>query len=133
MMTTWSRTELIPILAVAAVALSPAAMAGDGTDVSQDTDTPADRVPATTAFPSYPSIARRERLEGEAIVCFTIDAHGRVVRPAIRSSTHKIFERPALRAIKRSSFEPLAEGEEPSPVKSCRTYRFRLEPLTAQS
>ncbi len=132
-MTTWSRTELIPILAVAALALSPAAMAGDGTGVSNEADVSADRVPATTAFPSYPSIARRERIEGEATVCFTIDARGRVVRPAIRSSTHKIFERAALRAIKRSSYEPLAEGEEASPVKSCRTYRFRLEPLTAQN
>jgi TonB family protein len=132
-MTKWSRTELLSVLASAALALPPAALAGDATDVSYDPETFSERTPSTTAFPAYPSIARRERIEGEATVCFTIDARGRVVRPAIRSSTHKIFERPALRAIKRSSFEPLAEGEEPSPVKSCRTYRFRLEPLTAQS
>ncbi len=123
----WSRIELIAVMACAAAILPQAAVA----DEAQNPDTASERTPATTAFPSYPSIARRDRIEGEATVCFTIDERGRVLRPRVRSSTHKIFERPALRAIKRSSFMPLAEGEQPSPVKSCRTYRFRLEPLTA--
>lgn len=121
---------MIAILAF--VAAAPAAMADDTAEVKHAPDTASDRAPASTAFPSYPSIAQRERIEGEATVCFTIDERGRVVRPKVRSSTHEIFERPALRAIKRSSFEPLAEGQQPSPVKSCRTYRFRLEPLTAE-
>ena len=121
------------MLAAVALALPAAAMADDGTSVTHDPDTSLDRAPVTTAFPTYPSIARRDRLQGEATVCFTINARGRVVRPAIRSSSHKIFERPALRAIRNSSFEPLAKGEDASPVKTCRTYRFRLEPLTAQS
>lgn len=123
---------MIAIPALVAVALPPVAMADDAAEVTHVPDTVSDRAPATTAFPSYPSIAQRERIEGEATVCFTIDERGRVVRPEVRNSTHEIFERPALRAIKRSSFEPLAEGEQPSPVKSCRTYRFRLEPLSAQ-
>lgn len=123
---------MIAILVFVAAALPPAAMADDTAEVTHSPDTASERTPATTAFPSYPSIAQRERIEGEAIVCFTIDERGRVVRPKVRSSTHEIFERPALRAIKRSSFEPLAEGQQPSPVKSCRTYRFRLEALTAQ-
>lgn len=128
----WSRIELIAVMACAAAIPPQVAVAGDTTGIAENPDTASERTPATTAFPSYPSIARRDRIEGEATVCFTIDERGRVVRPRVRSSTHKIFERPALRAIKRSSFVPLAEGEQPSPVKSCRTYRFRLEPLTAQ-
>ena len=102
------------------------ALAGDEADTGNFTDSPDERVPAVTAFPKYPSIARRDRIEGEAVVCFHIDARGKVVRPSVRSSTHKIFEKPAMQAIRSSSFAPLADGEKPALVKTCRTYRFRL-------
>ena len=92
-------------------------------------DSTSDRVPAVTAFPKYPSIARRDRIEGEATVCFRIRTDGRISRPKVRESTHKIFERPALRAIKKSSFEPLAPGQVLAKARSCRTYRFRLDPI----
>ncbi|HEX7718466.1 MAG TPA: energy transducer TonB, partial [Woeseiaceae bacterium] len=71
------------------------------------TDSSSDRNPAITAFPKYPTVARRDRIEGETVVCFIIDARGKIIRPSIRSSTHKIFEKPAIRAIRSSSFEPL--------------------------
>lgn len=103
------------------------ALAGDEADTGNFTDSPGERVPAVTAFPKYPSIARRDRIEGEAVVCFHIDARGKVVRPSIRSSTHKIFEKPAMKAIRRSSFTPLPDGEKPALAKTCRTYRFRLD------
>jgi TonB family protein len=67
------------------------------------------------------------------MVCFNIDARGRVLRPSIRSSTHRIFEKPAMTAIRRSSFTPLAAGEKPATAKTCRTYRFRLDPINAQT
>ena len=128
------RAAALPLaLLVAAGALALPALAQDQEAVKHYSDSSHDRVPASTAFPAYPSVARRDRIEGDATVCFHIDARGRIVRPAIRSSSHKIFERPALRAIKRSSFAPLAKGEKASPVKTCRTYRFRLEPTTAHN
>src|SRR5690606_12248261 len=100
-------------------------------DTNPFIDSPGERSPAVTAFPKYPSVARRDRIEGEATVCFTIDERGRIRRPSVRSSTHRIFERPAMRAIRSSSFEALAEGEKLSPAKTCRTYRFRLDPVPA--
>jgi TonB family protein len=113
---------------LAALLLLPLlALADDDAETGTFTDSPGERVPAVTAFPKYPSIARRDRIEGEAVVCFHIDARGKVVRPSIRSSTHKIFEKPAMRAIRRSSFTPLADGEKPAFAKTCRTYRFRLD------
>ena len=45
-------------------------------------DTSTDRVPSLTAFPRYPSVARRDRIEGEATVCFKIRQNGRISRPA---------------------------------------------------
>jgi TonB family protein len=97
------------------------------------TDSSTDRTPAVTAFPKYPSIARRDRIEGEAIVCFLIDVHGKIVRPSVRSSSHRIFEKPALRAIRDSSFEPLSPGDTLEKSRTCRTYRFRLDPVTADN
>jgi protein TonB len=92
-------------------------------------DSGRERTPAITAFPKYPSVARRDRVEGEATVCFTVNAKGQVIRPGIRSSSHKVFERPALDAIRASTFEPLKAGETKSSLKTCRIYRFKLAPV----
>jgi len=95
-------------------------------------DSTRDRKPVTTIFPNYPSIARRDRIEGEATVCFKIDIRGNVKRASVKSYTHKIFKKPALRAIRSSRFEPLQPDQVLGRTKVCRTYRFRLEPLLAE-
>jgi TonB family protein len=105
----------------------------DEVQIRHLSDSSTDRTPAITAFPKYPSIARRDRIEGEAVVCFMVDVDGSIRRPSIRSSTHKIFEKPAMDAIRRSTFEPLARGESLSTSRTCRTYRFRLESVTASN
>lgn len=96
-------------------------------------DSSTDRVPLLTAFPKYPSVARRDRIEGEATVCFKIKTNGKISRPSIRDSTHKIFVRPTMRAIKKSTFEPLGPSQVLATSKTCRTYRFRLEPLVVKT
>ena len=96
-------------------------------------DTSTDRVPAQTTFPQYPSIARRDRIQGDATVCFRIKADGRISRPRVTDYSHKIFAKPTLRAIRKSSFEPLAPGQVLRKSKTCRTYRFRLEPILVRN
>lgn len=96
-------------------------------------DTSTDRVPLVTAFPKYPSVARRDRIEGEATVCFKIRTNGRISRPSVRESTHKIFRRPTMRAVKKSTFEPLGPSQVLATAKTCRTYRFRLEPVVVNA
>ena len=106
----------------------------DGTGlVRHFIDTSTDRVPALTAFPKYPSVARRDRIEGEATVCFKIRANGRVSRPVVTDYSHKIFSKPSLRAIKKSSFEPLGPNQLLRTARTCRTYRFRLDPILADN
>lgn len=97
------------------------------------TDFATDRRPASTAFPDYPAVARRDRIEGEATVCFRINARGKVKRASVKEYSHKIFRRPALRAVRRSTFEPLLPGELLLKAKACRTYRFRLEPIVVDN
>ena len=99
---------------------------GDELRVTLLRDSFSDRQPLKTAFPSYPSIARRDRNEGEATVCFDIDARGKIKRASIKSYTHKIFRKPSLRAIRRSSFVPLQPDQVLARNETCRTYRFRL-------
>ena len=96
-------------------------------------DASSDRVPALTTFPKYPSIARRDRIEGDATVCFKIGAEGRIIRPKVKDYSHKIFRKPVLRAIKKSTFEPVGPGQILKTAKTCRTYRFRLEPILAKN
>ena len=92
-------------------------------------DSNTDRVPLLTAFPSYPSIARRDRIQGEATVCFKVKQDGRITRAKLKVSSHRIFRKPVLRAIKKSTFEPLAPNQILATAKTCRTFRFRLEPI----
>lgn len=96
-------------------------------------DSSTDRIPALTAFPTYPSVARRDRIEGEAIVCFKIKTNGKISRASVKESTHKIFSRPSLRAIKKSTFEPLGPGQIQASAKTCRTFRFRLDPVVVDT
>lgn len=132
---TGTRRQKQPIIRISALLLlSFAAFAVSADDVESQrvrliTDSSTDRQPASTEFPNYPSIARRDRIEGEATVCFNIDARGRVKNARVSEYSHKIFRRPALRAARKSSFEPLGPGQVLAKAKACRTYRFRLEPL----
>ena len=87
------------------------------------------RKPMHTVAPAYPREARRDRVEGDVKVCFEVDRKGRPFRIAVRESTHRIFESAAKSAVRASLFEPLARGEKVSGIKSCRTFRFRLQPV----
>ncbi len=119
-------------VALAAVLMLGAAHAfaqQDTTTITHFLDSNTDRVPLLTAFPTYPSIARRDRIEGEATVCFMVNTDGRITRVKLKEATHRIFRKPALRAIKKSTFEPLGPGQVLARARTCRTYRFRLEPI----
>jgi TonB family protein len=126
----------VAVAAILIVILSGSALAiaeEDEAVVTHFFDTSTDRIPLVTAFPKYPSVARRDRIEGEATVCFKIKTNGKVSRPSMRDSSHKIFVRPTLRAIKKSTFEPLGPNQILATAKTCRTFRFRLEPVSMEN
>lgn len=91
-----------------------------------------DRVPIQTVVPVYPERALRDRIQGQVEVCFNIDRAGRTLRIAVRKSTHRMFEKPAINAVRESSYQPLAENEVLSGVKTCRTFRFQLNPVAIE-
>lgn len=118
-----------PDSALLLLLLPAACLQAEENAAAQIVDEMSDRVPLITAAPQYPENAKRDRIEGEVKVCYLIDKHGRPYRVGVRTSTHRTFERPSLRAVKASSYAPLKSGEQPSSLKTCRTFRFQLEPV----
>lgn len=127
------RAAIGAMFAAGFLILSAAAAAQNDTRHAYVSDAITDRTPLVTTFPKYPYVARRDRIEGETVVCFSISSDGKVVRPSVRRSTHRIFNRPAIKAMKQSTFMPLAPGEAKSLVKTCRTFRFKLDPILAEN
>lgn len=90
------------------------------------------REPLVTVIPSYPEKARSARVEGEVEVCFNVDRDGKTHRVAVRRSSNRVFEKPARDAVRASTYRPLREGETLSGIKTCRTFRFSLEPVESE-
>ena len=86
-----------------------------------------ERVPLHTVVPKYPPDARRDRIEGEVEVCFNVDREGRPYRIAVRRSTHRVFEKPSIRAVRASRYKALQRSEPVPAIKTCRTFSFSLQ------
>lgn len=90
------------------------------------------RTPLHTVVPEYPRLARRDRVEGEVQVCFNVGRDGRPYRVAVRSSSNRVFERPSIRAVRDSTYRRLEDHEKLPAMKTCRTFRFTLEPVVRE-
>lgn len=102
-------------------------------DASLSDERDDERKPLFTMIPDYPKVARRDRIEGEVQVCFDVTRDGRTRRIAVRKSTHRVFEKPAIRAVRASTYEPLPRDASMSGIKACRTFRFTLEPVVEET
>ena len=100
-----------------------------GDDAVEKFDSDTDRVPLLTTVPDYPEVARRDRIQGEVQVCFNITRDGYPRRIAVRSSSNRLFEKPAMKAIRKSTWVRLDDDEAMSGIKACRTFRFSLVPV----
>ncbi len=118
-------------LAVAALLATSTGLATETPPVAVTQDA-GKRVPLHTVVPEYPEAARRERLEGEVEVCFNVDRDGKTRRVAVRRSSNRVFEKPAKRAVRQSTYKPLPEDVELSGIKTCRTFRFYLNPVAIE-
>ena len=130
-----ARRSALVITACLGLAAPDVASADDDTHVTRIThfeDSSSDRHPSLTTVPQYPMIARRDRIEGEATICYKIDKKGRIINPSVRSSSHKMFAKPSLKAIRQSSYEPLRPDQKLAVIKTCRTFRFLLNPVAIE-
>lgn len=116
---------MLPTSLVLSLLLAGPANPVDGVSRS---DSATDRVPLHTVIPDYPRTARRDRIEGEVQVCFNITRGGHPTGIAVRRSTHRIFEKPSRKAVRKSTWLPIGKDEPMSGIKACRTFRFNLVP-----
>ena len=100
-------------------------------NVTHFADQGGDRIPLNTVAPVYPAAAQRDRLEGDVQVCFHVDRDGRPYRIGVRTSTNRLFEKPAMRAVRASRYQPIANDRQVPGIKTCRTFRFRLESVAS--
>ncbi len=112
---------LLVLLSLPVVALSQA--------VKESSTMAKTRVPSITAVPDYPEKARRDRIEGDVEVCFQIDRDGRPRKISVRRSSHRLLEKPSIRAVRASRYEPLPRNVEVPAIKTCRVFEFRLKPV----
>ena len=112
--------------------LTATGAAEDDSAVTHFTDDAGNRMPLRTVVPVYPERALADRVEGAVQVCFNVDREGRTSRIAVRRSSNRLFEKPAMLAIRGSTYAPLPQGEELSGIKTCRTFRFLLDPVAIE-
>jgi TonB family protein len=123
-----TNSQCATFLAVVLFAVN-VANATDDDAAPRASDPAAERIPLQTLAPQYPPLARQMRLEGEVTVCFNVDRGGKPHRVKVRSSSNRIFEKPAKKAVRGSSYQPLNKDQKETGIKSCRTFRFSLPPV----
>jgi TonB family protein len=117
------------LFSVVFIVIAPAFAADEQPLVAYVIDSSTDRIPSHTVAPEYPRKARRDRVEGEVRVCFDVNREGRTRRISVRTSTHRAFEKPSIKAVRASKFRPIGKDEPLQAMKSCRTFIFSLEPV----
>ncbi|MEM9533369.1 MAG: energy transducer TonB [Pseudomonadota bacterium] len=85
-------------------------------------------IPIKVPTAGYPRDAIRRELSGAATACFTVDRKGRVRNPSVVETSHELFRKPTLKAIRKATFKPARLGADSVATSYCRTYRFSLEP-----
>ena len=77
--------------------------------------------------PEYPAAALRKQQQGWVEVEFTVGVDGKVRDAAVvKAEPPRVFDREAVRAIQRSSFEPASDGGKPVEARTRRKIEFRL-------
>ena len=112
--------------------MAAAVAAADDADINHLLDPAGERAPLQTVVPVYPARALQERLQGDVEVCFEVDREGRTSRIAVRHSSNRLFEKPAIQAVRASSYKPVQDHEIISGIKTCRIFRFRLDPVAIE-
>jgi TonB family protein len=123
-----SRNLLCNSLLLVALTVS----AQDESSLTHLLDPAAERKPLQTVVPVYPERALTDRVQGDVEVCFNVDHEGRTSRISVRKSSHRMFEKPSVLAVRASSYVPLTEDKILSGIKTCRIFRFRLDPVAIE-
>jgi protein TonB len=82
--------------------------------------------PIQTVRASYPPMALRAGLESDVTLKIEVDLEGKVTQAEITKSGGAGFDEEALKAVKRSRFQPAQRDGQQAPAEFIYVYRFRL-------
>lgn len=125
-----TRAELGPIDRIPSQPFSWGGGGGSGTGFGGIFDAVTlDRNPnaRVQSAPQYPYAARANGAEGEVMVEFVVDEHGRVSGARVVRSTDPIFDEAALRAVAKWRFEPGTVAGRPVRFRMAIPIVFRLD------
>lgn len=104
----------LPLAALVSVATPAIAVAGPATPIKTDP-------------PNYPADAARRGTEGFVEVEFVIGADGKVSSVnVVKAEPARVFEREAVQAVRRWTFNPATEGGAPVESRVKRRIDFKL-------
>ena len=85
-------------------------------------------LPIVRVNPQYPSRAAENGIEGSVLVQFTVTAQGTTADVEVIESTHRMFERNAVKAAEKYKYKPSVVDGEAIPVTGVRVrIEFKLE------
>ena len=85
-------------------------------------------LPIVRVNPQYPSRAAENGVEGFVLVSFTVTSEGTTDAVTVVESSHKMFERAAVKAAEKYKYKPRVVDGEPVPVVGVRVrIEFKLE------
>jgi protein TonB len=87
-----------------------------------------DRVPQPIyrVAPVFPYEMKQAGISGSVSLLFVCDSQGRVKNIQIKSSTHREFEEPAIRALREWKFEPGIKDGQPVNVRMLLPFKFNV-------
>lgn len=78
-------------------------------------------LPTVRVSPVYPKKALEQGLSGSVTLAFTVRKNGTVSRPKVVESTDKLFERPAIKAVKDFKYNPRRKNGVPLETRGVKT------------
>jgi len=98
-------------IGASAMEVAPIASGGGGFSA-----TDGEFLPIVRVNPQYPARAAENGVEGNVLVEFTVTAEGTTENVVVIESTHKMFERAAVKAAQKYKYKPRVVDGEPIPV-----------------
>jgi periplasmic protein TonB len=77
--------------------------------------------------PEYPADAARSGKQGSVEIAFLVTPDGRIAEPTVVTSSDRVFERPALAAVRRWRYDPRIEDGKPVEWRTTVRIEFKLD------
>ncbi len=119
---------LIAMMACAARAPGPAPVDAGTARAAEDDFEPFDTPPSIEwqIEPVYPEYAKRNHVEGSVVIRVTLSAKGKVEETRVIESSNRMFDAPALEAVRQFRFKPARKDGQPVRSRVVVPIQFRL-------